>query len=73
MHAALEKGIFAGGGLAVETEHLLGSAFLAGPVRTGGCTIGHVVADELVCDAENLQVPTCSRSWDAAAVSIPQI
>ena len=73
MHAAVEKGIFAGGGLAVETEYLPGSAFLAEPVLTRRCTIGHAVADELVCDAENLQVPTSSRSWDAAAVSILQI
>jgi ABC-type nitrate/sulfonate/bicarbonate transport system substrate-binding protein len=53
VHAALENGIFADGGLAVEIEYTPGSAYLVEAVRTGRCTIGHAAADDVVCDVEN--------------------
>ena len=53
VHAALENGIFADGGLAVEIEYTPGSAYLMEAVRTGRCTIGHAAVDDVVCDVEN--------------------
>ncbi len=53
VHAALENGIFAGAGLAVEVEYTPGSAYLVEAVRTGRCTIGHAAVDDVVCDVEN--------------------
>ena len=53
VHAAVENGIFAGSGLAVEIEYTPGSAYLMEAVRTGRCTIGHAAADDVVADVEN--------------------
>ena len=53
VHAAVENGIFAGGGLAVEIEYTPGSAYLVEAVRTGRCIIGHAAADDVVADVEN--------------------
>ena len=53
VHAAVENGTFAGGGLAVEIEYTPGSAYLVEAVRTGRCTIGHAAADDVVADVEN--------------------
>ncbi len=53
VHAAMENGVFAGAGLAVEVEYTPGSAYLVDAVRTGRSTIGHAAADDVVCDVEN--------------------
>lgn len=53
VHAAMENGIFAGAGLAVEAEYTPGSAYLVEAVRTSRSAIGHAAADDVVCDVEN--------------------
>ena len=53
VHAAMENGVFAGAGLAVEIEYTPGSAYLVEAVRAGRSTIGHAAADDVVCDVEN--------------------
>ena len=53
VHAAVENGVFANAGLAVEIEYTPGSAYLMEAVRTGRRTIGHAAVDDVVCDVEN--------------------
>ncbi len=53
VHAAVENGIFASRGLAVEVEYTPGSGYLVEAVRTGRCHVGHAAADDVVCDVEN--------------------
>ena len=53
VHAAIQYGIFAAHGLAVDFEYTPGSAYLMEAVRTGKFTIGHAAVDDVVADVED--------------------
>ncbi|MGH7887857.1 MAG: ABC transporter substrate-binding protein [Candidatus Binatia bacterium] len=53
VHAAMEAGIFASHGLAVEAVYTPGSFYLNQALRAGRCDIGHTGADDIIADIEN--------------------
>lgn len=52
VHAAMEQGILARHGLALEIHYTPGSAFVCQALREGACDIGFTAADDIIADLE---------------------
>ncbi|MBM4263242.1 MAG: ABC transporter substrate-binding protein [Deltaproteobacteria bacterium] len=52
IHAAVEQGIFARHGLALEIAYTPGSAFVCRALKDGGADIGFTAADDIIADVE---------------------